>query len=115
MSLVKYIGRLKKMDELIQNKSTGTAEEFAKQLGISVSVLKENIREMKELGASIDFSRINKSYYYSKQSYLWLNFEKSRIDNDKLISTKGGNGYNRQPLEERSCRRLIKNTHHYLP
>ena len=108
MSLLKYIGRLKQMDELIQNRSTGTSKEFAKRLGISVSVLKENIREMKELGASIEFSRISKSYYYSKESYLWLNFEKSRIDNDVLLSTRGGNRINEQVGPEQNWQMVRK-------
>ena len=39
------------MNHLIQNEVTGTAEEFAGKVNISRSMLMENIREMRDLGA----------------------------------------------------------------
>ncbi len=91
MSILKYIDRLKRIDDLIQRKATGNAQEFARRLGISVSVLKENLCEMRALGASIDFCRIRKSYVYREGCKLWVEFESQRVDRDNSLSIKGGN------------------------
>ena len=64
MGLLKSIERLKRMDHLIQNEVTGTAEEFAGKVNISRSMLMENIREMRDLGAKIDFCPRRQSYCY---------------------------------------------------
>ena len=64
MSLLKYIYRLKRMDDLIRRKATGDSDEFAKKIGISRSVLMENLREMRQLGASIAYCQIRNSYQY---------------------------------------------------
>ena len=90
MSLLKYIDRLKRMDDLIQRKGTGTAEEFAARLGISVSVLKENLNEMRTLGAEIEFCRTRKSYLYMRQSRLIIKFEGLTKDKEEAQGIKGG-------------------------
>lgn len=64
MSLLKYVDRLKRMDDLIRRKATGRAGEFASKLGISRSMLMENLREMKEMGAQIYYCPHRRSYYY---------------------------------------------------
>ena len=67
MSLLKYIERIKRMDDLIRRCATGNSTDFANKLGISRSVLMENLREMRELGACINYSHHKQSYYYEKQ------------------------------------------------
>lgn len=64
MSLLKSIGRLKRMDHFIRKECSGTSEEFAQKLGICRSMLMENIREMKELGADVGYCPRRKSYVY---------------------------------------------------
>jgi biotin operon repressor len=54
MSLLKYIDRLKRMDDLIRRKATGSPEEFSQKLNISRSQLLQDLKELKELGAPID-------------------------------------------------------------
>lgn len=93
MSILKYVDRLKRMDELIRRKGTGTAEEFAETLGISVSVLKENINEMRALGADIEFCRHRKSYCYKNCSGLLLKFEKSVLAKSDTGKIWGGNSF----------------------
>lgn len=65
MSLLKSIERLKRMDDLIKKEITGTSKEFAEKLGISRSMLMENLNEMKELGAEIAFCSRRRSYHYT--------------------------------------------------
>ena len=64
MSLLKYLERAKRMDDLIRRKATGNVEEFAGKLGLSRSVLMEHLRDMRDLGAPIRFCDIRHSYYY---------------------------------------------------
>jgi biotin operon repressor len=91
MSILKYIDRLKRMDDLIRRKATGNAEEFSRKLGISVSVLKENIGEMRELGAEIEFCRESKSYFYKKKGHMLICFrEDSLVIVDDTFRLKGG-------------------------
>jgi predicted DNA-binding transcriptional regulator YafY len=74
MSLLKYVERLKKMDDLIIKKSTGNAEEFAKKINVSSSQLFKELKEMKELGAPIQYSHQKRSYFYSRNCKMVLDF-----------------------------------------
>lgn len=65
MGLLGSINRLKRLDSLIRMERTGTAEEFAKKIGISRSMLMENLREMRELGAMINYCAYRRSYFYA--------------------------------------------------
>ncbi len=67
MSLLRSIERLKRMDDLIKKEATGTSKEFAEKLGISRSMLMENLNEMKDLGAEIAFCSLRRSYYYTNK------------------------------------------------
>ena len=62
------------MDYLIQIKCTGNARNFSSKLGISVSQLKEDISEMRSLGALIEFDRRKNSYVYKDSCKLVLKF-----------------------------------------
>jgi hypothetical protein len=76
MSLLKYIDRLKRMDDLIRRKATGNAEEFARKLNVSPSQLFQELKEMKELGAPVEYSHNRKSYCYSSECKMVLDFVK---------------------------------------
>lgn len=84
MSLIKYIDRAKRMDELIRRKATGCAEEFAAKLGICKSQLYQDLNEMKELGAPIEYCHTRKSYVYSTEAKLIFTFQ------ENLGGIKGG-------------------------
>lgn len=86
MSLLKSIERLKRMDYFIRKEATGTSEEFAEKIGICRSMLMENLREMKELGAQLDFCP-------SRKSYVYLNEFTLIIGNGAKNKTKGGFNY----------------------
>jgi predicted DNA-binding transcriptional regulator YafY len=70
MSLLKYINRLQRMHDLIRRKATGTPNEFAKRLGVGKSVLMDELRELKKLGADIGYCRVRQSYYYQTEFVL---------------------------------------------
>jgi predicted DNA-binding transcriptional regulator YafY len=67
MSLLKSIERLKRMDYFIRMEATGTSDEFAEKIGISRSTIMENLREMKELGAKLNYCHRRRSYYYENE------------------------------------------------
>ncbi|NOS94486.1 MAG: HTH domain-containing protein [Cyclobacteriaceae bacterium] len=70
MSLLKYIERARRMDDLIRRRATGGSEEFARRLGISRSVLMENLKDLKEMGAPIQFCETTRTYYYKSEYHL---------------------------------------------
>jgi len=74
MSLLKYIDRLRRMDDLIRMKATGCANDFAHKLGISQSQLFQDLKEMKELGAPIQYCPLRKSYIYESEGRLTIDF-----------------------------------------
>ncbi len=84
MSLIKYIERAKRMDDLIRRKATGCADEFAAKLGICQSQLYQDLKEMKELGAPIEYCPTRKSYFYNTEAKLTFTF------NTNLSQIKGG-------------------------
>jgi hypothetical protein len=75
MGLFKYVRRLERMDDLIRRKSTGNAKSFAGKLGISPSQIKEEINQMRQLGAKISFCRQRNSYVYENNCRLFLRFD----------------------------------------
>ena len=85
MSLLKFVDRLKRINDLIKRERTGPAEVFASKVGISRSRLMENLREMKELGASIEYCHIRKSYYYLNEFNLII----GDTAKNKVIGGKG--------------------------
>lgn len=85
MSLLKSIDRLIRIDAMVRREGTGPSEEFAKKLGISRSMLMENLREMKELGAEICFCPHRRTYFYAN------NFDLV-IGNIGRANVKGGGG-----------------------
>ncbi len=86
MSLLKYIQRLQRMHDLIRRKATGTPEEFAKRLGLGKSVLMDELRELKELGAEIAYCRERQSYYYQTEFILKI----GKLDREGQRILKGG-------------------------
>lgn len=89
MSLLKYIERLKRMDDLIRRKATGTPDEFAARLGLGKSVLMDELRELKELGAEITYCRQSNSYYYEQEFILKI----GTLDSGSQNKLLGGQNY----------------------
>jgi predicted DNA-binding transcriptional regulator YafY len=67
MILFKQIELLERTHKRINQSKTGTPKVFAGYLGISERHLHDIIDEMKDLGAPIDYSRRNETYYYTEQ------------------------------------------------
>ena len=74
-----YIDSLKRMDDLIRRKSTGNPEEFSQKLSISRSQLLQDLKELKELGAPVDYCHILQSYHYTRECRVILDFKSDKI------------------------------------
>jgi len=83
MSLLKFIDRLRRIDDLVKRESTGPADEFAAKVGISRSMLMENLREMREMGAEIEYCQRKKNYQYISEFDLI-------IGHSAKVKTRGG-------------------------
>lgn len=73
--------RLQRIHDLISHQSTGNTVVFAKQLGISRSQLFLSLKELRNNGAPICYSRIKKTYYYQFPTSFCLCF-KPRITDE---------------------------------
>lgn len=72
------IEKIERMDLLIRTKSTGKPEEFARKLGLSPRSLFNYINFMRDhLGAPIEFSKEDESYYYTKNGGLKIGWYRS--------------------------------------
>jgi predicted DNA-binding transcriptional regulator YafY len=60
----RYLNRLESIDRLIRTKATGSPQQLADRLQISVSLLYTLIVTMKERGAPIKYNKSRCSYYY---------------------------------------------------
>lgn len=83
MTLLKYIERLEQMDQLIRMKATGTAKEFADKLGISRSLMMQELNVLKELGAEIEYDKKRQTYFYKKRMKLFFGFLPKSDDTPK--------------------------------
>lgn len=65
---------LRRMDHLIERRSTGTPAQFARRLGISVRTLYNYLSVMKETGAPIRFSHTDGTYEYTEDGRFTISF-----------------------------------------
>ncbi|MCK5137883.1 MAG: HTH domain-containing protein [Bacteroidales bacterium] len=74
MESVKLLSALSQMDQLIRFRKTGTPEDFACRLGISVRTLYNYLKILKELGADIQYNTYNLSYEYLSEIRLYIGY-----------------------------------------
>ncbi|HWW40047.1 HTH domain-containing protein [Pedobacter sp.] len=76
----KQIDEIKKINELIQKRKTGTPAELANKFNVSERKVKGIIKHMRDLGCPIHYNVIKKSYEYTKQGVFKLGFEEDRSE-----------------------------------
>lgn len=64
MSFHKTFTRLERLAWLIQRRATGTPEELADKLGVSVRTTTNLLEQLRVWGADIAYCRHRRSYYY---------------------------------------------------
>lgn len=90
MHSIKYLDRLKRINELTKAQKTGDPEEFAKTLGVSRSQLYRIIEEIKEMGVPIGFSRAANSFYYTKEFEMRVNYSIKLISEEECRQINAG-------------------------
>lgn len=93
MDLIKSIERIVQLHSLVKTESTGTPDNLAGKLGISRATLYRIMEELKSYNAPIEYSRIKKSFYYSKVFEFELNCTLHVIDEETELKKIIG-GYN---------------------
>ncbi|WP_321295586.1 HTH domain-containing protein [Marinifilum fragile] len=90
MNAIKYLDRLKQINELIKNQSTGTPKELSQKLSISESHLYRCINEMKEMGVPVDYCRRSSCYYYTTEFDLKVSYSIQLISEKECRKISGG-------------------------
>jgi biotin operon repressor len=90
MPIQKYLQKITHLHTLIQRKGTGCQKDFAKKVNLSRSMLNEYLKEMKEMGFPICYSKQRSSYYYSEKIKLRNSLFEYEVDKEELKETKGG-------------------------
>ncbi len=67
MAILRQIKRLQYIDYVIRKKATGSPEAFARKNRLSKRGLAIILREMKEMGFPIKYSKQQNTYYYEEE------------------------------------------------
>lgn len=97
MNATKYLDRLKYMNELVKTRRTGSVKELAGRLRISESHLYRLIKDMKDMGAPIEFCRQSNCYYYTREYNLNVKYSVEEISEKGVRKIYGG-FFRKKPL-----------------
>jgi predicted DNA-binding transcriptional regulator YafY len=70
MTLLNQINTLKRLDQLVRMKSTGTTEVLAKKISLSRASIYRYLDALKDLGAPIEYCKINRTFFYAEEFLL---------------------------------------------
>jgi transcriptional antiterminator len=90
MVTLKYIERLRRMDQLIRQQCTGNSDEFAERMGVSRRQLYNLIEELKDFGLPISFNRSSRTFFYINNCKLEINIEIKELDRTDYLIYNGG-------------------------
>ena len=79
MTFLEKLDLIKRIDSLIKKKPTGQPKDLAEKIGVAESTLYNILCIMKGLGADIEYSKNQNSYYYINDGYFEISFIKSKI------------------------------------
>lgn len=74
MEFIKFYFYIEQLDLLIRQEHTGTANEFAKKLGVSERTLRNHLQQLRELNICIVYDRYKKTYRYSSKGNITFCF-----------------------------------------
>jgi biotin operon repressor len=90
MSIKKYFNRLIYICSLIKKKATGNPEELAKKLNLSRSATLEHLKEMKELGFPIKYSKRRGSYFFEEDVEIVDKLFTRKLEKGAMRKIQGG-------------------------
>lgn len=90
MPIKKYIKRFQYIDSLVRRKGTGNIKCLSKKLNLSRSSTLEHLKEMKELGFPIKYSKERSSYFYEEEGNMVDRLFVKEITREDLKAINGG-------------------------
>lgn len=87
---IREIERVQILDKLVAGRRTGSPDELAARLGVSRSQLYLIIGYMRDMGLRISFSRRSNSFYYEKDSRLFIEFSLKVVSPEEAGNISGG-------------------------
>lgn len=90
MKNLKQLDRLRRIHHLIKLQNTGTPNELAKKLRISIRLLYLLLEYLKDLDAPLVFNRQSKTYYYTHDFELKIQVSVQVMSHDKLVQIYAG-------------------------
>lgn len=69
MEILAYFEQIRYLNELIRQQRTGTPEQLAKKMQVSVATVYRRIRVLKEAGAPIKYCKRLQRYMYTVEDY----------------------------------------------
>ena len=66
MAFVEHVQRLKRIDQLVRLKATGSAQELAHRLGVSRASVFRYMDDLKDLGAPVTYCRNRQTFFYEE-------------------------------------------------
>ena len=88
--IFKQLNRLQQIDQLIRQKRTGNAKEFARKLGLSRRQVYYILEELKSMGLDIVYDRYIESYLYLRPYHFIVSFKVKELTYDELRNTDAG-------------------------
>lgn len=79
MPAMKYINRIKALDQLIRLRATGNPKELSEKIGITERQMYKYIDNLKELGAKIKFEKTLNSYIYESNEELIISYKQKKV------------------------------------
>lgn len=93
MTNLKQLEHLKKIHKLIKIENTGTPNELAAKLRVSIRQVFLLIEQLREMDAPILFNRRTKTYYYSMDYDLTIHISIQVMLQDQLLDIYVGKGF----------------------
>jgi hypothetical protein len=90
MPIHKYLERIRFIDCLIRKRATGNTKTLANKLNLSRSVTSDFLKEMKEEGFPIAYSRDFNSYYYTEEGKAVDHLYEKELTDDDMKPITGG-------------------------
>lgn len=81
---------IEQMDQLIRLKATGTPEEFAVKLNISVRKLYRLLNKLKDINCPIVYNNYRKCYEYSYEGSIIIKFDPKTSEFPDMSKIRGG-------------------------
>ena len=90
MNFIKQMERIKKIHLLISTEKTGSPDAFAQKLNLSRRQLYNELEIIKNLDATIKYSKKRESFYYGETFDLELKYSLKTIIDDETKEIFGG-------------------------